>query len=218
MGVGKTTIGAGLAARLGRPLRDSDLDLEAARQIRGRELAQQDGVEALHRWEAEHLRGALADDEPAVIAAAASVVEDRACREALAGAFVVWLRASARTLAGRLSPADHRRSLVGGTGTGTGTGTGSGAEAALEALAALEARRDPLFRQVADVAVDAGGAAPDEVAQAVLRTLPPDLQRIGAPADLGGGPEEAGWAVPDDVRSTGRAPGAEPRRHRHSRR
>ena len=44
MGVGKTTIGAGLAARLGRPLRDSDRDLQAAQNIRGRELARRDGV------------------------------------------------------------------------------------------------------------------------------------------------------------------------------
>ena len=201
MGVGKTTIGAGLAARLGRPLRDSDRDLQAAQNIRGRELARRDGVEALHRWEAEHLLGALDDEEPAVVAAAASVVDDPACREALADAFVVWLQAPARILVSRLSPADHRRPVVAG-------GPGAGADAALEAYETLEARRDPLFRQVADATVDAGGAAPDEVVPVVLDTLPPGLRLIGSdPADQGGGPEEAGWALTDDVRSPGRTPG-----------
>lgn len=198
MGVGKTTIGAGLADRLGRPLRDSDLDLQAARHVRGRELAQSDGVEALHRWEAEHLRRALDDHEPAVIAAAASAVDDPACRAALADAFVVWLRAPARILAGRMSPTDHRRSLVAG---------GSAPDPVLDALATLEARRDPLFRQVADIEVDAAGAPSDQVALTVLHALPPGLQLIGEPADRGGGPEEAGWAVTDDVRSPGRAAG-----------
>jgi shikimate kinase len=204
MGVGKTTIGAGLAARLGRPLRDSDRDLEAAQNIRGRELARRDGVEALHRWEAEHLLGALDGEEPVVIAAAASVVDDAACREALVDAFVVWLRAPARTLVTRMQPSDHRRSVVAGGTAGSGTGAG----AALEALEALEARRNPLFREVADASVDAGGSAPDQVTLAIVDILPPGLRLIGSdPADQGGGPKEAGWVVPDDVRSPGRTPG-----------
>ena len=95
MGVGKSSVGRGVAEALGRPLRDSDDDLAAERGIRGRELAATEGVDALHAWEAEHLLRSLASAEPSVIAAAASVVDDPRAAAALAEPFVVWLRAPA---------------------------------------------------------------------------------------------------------------------------
>src|SRR4029450_13513392 len=73
MAVGKSTVGRGLAARLGRPFRDSDADLGATGGGTGRGLAEREGVEALHRWEAGHLLTALEGSQPAVVAAAASV-------------------------------------------------------------------------------------------------------------------------------------------------
>src|SRR4030095_2586248 len=102
MAVGKSTVGRALAARLRRPFRDSDEDLEAARGVTGRELAQREGVDALHRWEAKHLQAALAGTQPAVVAAAASVVDDDASLAALREPFVVWLRAPAAVLAQRI--------------------------------------------------------------------------------------------------------------------
>src|ERR671911_539129 len=95
MAVGKTTVGWRVAVSLRRPLRDSDIDLEAARGTSGRELAERDGTAALHRWEADHLLRALASPEPQVVAAAASVVDDDRCLHALAAPFVAWLRAPA---------------------------------------------------------------------------------------------------------------------------
>ena len=55
MAVGKSTVGEALAGRTGRPLRDSDRDLAEAEGLTGRQFARAKGVEALHRWEAEHL-------------------------------------------------------------------------------------------------------------------------------------------------------------------
>lgn len=179
MGVGKTTVGAGLAARLGRRLRDSDADLRASQHIRGRELAARDGVNALHRWEARHLLDALAAPEPAVIAAAASVVDDPRCRRALEAPFVVWLRAPARTLAARMSPSDHRRPLAAPGGAGD-------AGQPLAALEGLEAERAPRFAAVADLEVDCAGVGPDDVVLAIVEGLPPDVQRIGGRPDLPG--------------------------------
>jgi shikimate kinase len=202
MGVGKSTIGAGLAARLGRPLRDSDADLAATRGLRGRELAAREGVEALHRWEIGHLRRALSSAEPAVIAAAASVIDDPGCRAALGGAYVVWLRAPAPTLAARLSPGDHRRPL-------TAPGGPTGARDVVEAVAAVEARRAPRYRAVADLVVDTSGATPEEVALRVFGALPDGLARIGARAGTPtGGPHDLPRpARRQGVRSRGRAPG-----------
>jgi shikimate kinase len=164
MAVGKSTVGRALAARLGRPFRDSDDDLEATRGLTGRALAGREGVEALHRWEAEHLLTALAETRPAVVAAAASVVDNPACLAALQEPFVVWLRAPAAVLAQRMAdgaPADdHRRPLGDST-----------------AVAELEARRAGRFDAVADLTIDtvAGGKAtsPDAIVAMILSALQP---------------------------------------------
>lgn len=152
MGVGKTTVGAEVARRLGRPLRDSDGDFRASDR-NARELAERQGVEALHRLEADLLLDALASPTPAVIAAAASVVEDPRVIEALRGQLVVWLTAPPELLVGRLASADHRRDL----------GTDPAA-----ALARLAAERDPGYRAVADATLDVGGQSPEQLAGAIV--------------------------------------------------
>jgi shikimate kinase len=159
MAVGKSTIGRALAARLGRPFRDSDDDLEATQGLTGRALAERDGVDALHRWEAEHLRAALAGTRPAVVAAAASVVEDDASLAALREPFVVWLRAPAAILAQRIADGthadDHRRQLGDAT-----------------AVAELEDHRAGRFAAVADLTIDtvADGTttSPDAIVATIL--------------------------------------------------
>jgi shikimate kinase len=165
MGVGKSTIGRKVAVLTGRPLRDSDDDLEAERGIRGKELAAAEGVDALHRWEADHLLSSLRSGRPSVIAAAASVVDVADAVEALDDAFVVWLRAPVEVLAGRIRRDDHRRDLNGDT------------EAR---LAELEARRHDLYAAVADVAVDSDGAEPDAVVRAIADELPGGVTHPGS--------------------------------------
>jgi shikimate kinase len=166
MAVGKSTVGRALAARLDRPFRDSDADLEATRGLTGRALAKRGGVDALHRWEAEHLLAALAGTRPVVVAAAASVVDDVACLAALRAPFVVWLRAPAPVLAQRMADGvragDHRRTLGG---------------ASASAVAELEARRADRFAAVADLTIDtaAGGTTtgPDAIVATILAALQP---------------------------------------------
>jgi shikimate kinase len=212
MGVGKSTIGAGLAARLGRPLRDSDADLQATRHIRGRELAAREGVDALHRWEAEHLLRAVGSPEPSVVAAAASVVDDPRVREALRRPFVVWLRAPARALAARMSPSDHRRPLAAAGSEGAaGTAGAPAPDGAIEAVEALEAERGPRYASVADLEVDTGGVLPDDVVLTVLDALPPGLQRVGrapGPPEANARPRAPGSGAAAGVRSPGRAHGS----------
>src|SRR4029453_8618639 len=83
MGVGKTTVGAVVAHRLGRQLVDSDLRIEALTGRTVRQILDADGVAEMRRVEAAALFDALTDAEPRVIAAAAGVVLDPDNRDRL---------------------------------------------------------------------------------------------------------------------------------------
>lgn len=156
MGVGKSTVGRRVAGLLGRPLRDSDVDLRTAWRLSGRDLADRDGVAELHRWEADHLLGALRSPEPVVVAAAASVVDDDRCMRALAAPFVVWLRARPRTLVRRLAGDRERRRL--------------GPDPA-SASSDLTDRRGSRYAAVADLVVDVDEPTPDAVAATIVAVL-----------------------------------------------
>jgi shikimate kinase len=147
-----------LAAALHRPFVDNDAQLLARTGATAAELAARDGVDAMHAAEADALLAALDASEPSVIAAAASTIADSVARTALRrDAFVVWLRAAPATLAARLP--------------GSATRPFSNEQPA--ALVAEQAReRDPLFEQVADLAVASDRSTPAAVVAQVLEKLP----------------------------------------------
>jgi shikimate kinase len=155
MGVGKTTVGRVLAARLGRDLIDSDARIEALTGRTVKQILAEDGLGAMRRYEADALFDALDDDEPRVIAAAAGVVLDPSNRKRLddADADVVWLIADPATLAPRTATRDHRPWLEGDP-----VGT----------LAKMQADRDAFYREVADRSVVVDGLTPDEIADRIV--------------------------------------------------
>jgi len=155
MGAGKSTVATALGARLSWPVRDSDADIEALTGRTGRSLAADpaEGVEALHRLEEAVLLGALAAEQPTVIAAAGWVVESPRCRAAMARrAEVIWLDVPVDVLAARMATGQHRRSM------------------SLADLEATAAHRGPLFAAVADFRLDAGEPA-EKVAVAANTAL-----------------------------------------------
>lgn len=111
MAVGKTTIGRALAEVLGMPFLDSDTEIAARTGRTGRQIAAADGVATLHRLEREVFVAALTHATPAVVAAAASVVDDPELVALLGDHHCVWLRADDAVLDQRRSSADHRRDL-----------------------------------------------------------------------------------------------------------
>jgi len=112
MGAGKTAVGEELARRLGFTFSDSDRTILAGTGKTAREIQEEADADVapLHALEARHLLDALGSPGPAVIGAAASVVENESCRSALQApsAFCIWLRATPETLATRFASGPHR--------------------------------------------------------------------------------------------------------------
>ena len=137
MGVGKTTVGSLLAARLGYAFWDNDQALEAATGTTAAELQSERGQLELHKAEDALLHEALQTPAQTVYAAAASVVLNP---QVLGGAFTVWLRESVSKE--ELNIADsgqHHRPLP------------ADAAAFLEQLGRA---RTPAYTRVADAIVD----------------------------------------------------------------
>ena len=159
MGVGKSTVGAVLAARLGWAFRDSDTDILAATGLTVRELRDRDGVDSMHAREARHLLDALAGAEPSVTAAAASVVDVPDCLIALRSpdVFVVWLQAAPELLADRFDSSDAHRPAYG--------------DSTEEFLARQLVARGSALASVADLTVDVAKRTPAEITDVVMEAL-----------------------------------------------
>jgi shikimate kinase len=146
MGAGKTTVGDLLAARLDRPHRDSDRDIESMMGRTGREIAAIDGVDDLHRLEEQVLLDALESTEPCIVSAAGWIIESPRCRTAIERtALAVWLRLSPEDLRSRMDQGTHRRDLPN------------------DELTRLLERREPLLLETADVVIDAASPPGDIV-------------------------------------------------------
>jgi shikimate kinase len=157
MATGKTSVGERVADALGARFLDSDTYVESRTGRTVRELFESEGEAAFRVEEAAALAAALAEPGRVVIAAAGGIVLDPVNRERLGqvregGGHVVWLTAPTDVLAGRVSPDDHRPLLE---------------DDAAATLARLSDEREPLYRDLADIVVDAS-APLDEVVATVL--------------------------------------------------
>jgi shikimate kinase len=150
MGSGKSSLGRRLATALGREMFDSDVTIQSKTGRSGRQIAESEGVPALHELEQSALLEALDRVEPSVIAAAASVVDDPSTREKLEDVFCVWVRADAGILEERTAPKSHRRTV-----------------ATSEHLET----RNSIYSDLADLVVDTGSSSADETAERVLAQL-----------------------------------------------
>lgn len=146
MGVGKTTVGRLVADRMDMPFYDCDAQIEEITGRTSREIARSDGVPALHALELSVLLSAL-EIAPAVIAAAASVVDSEAGRDAIRGATCVWIDRVPDVTA--RPGEDHRRSV--------------------DADEHLERRR-PVYQDLADLVLTGPGTA-EEYANRLVEFL-----------------------------------------------
>src|SRR4051812_11179742 len=159
MASGKSTTARRLADRLGWTWRDSDAEILAETGKTVRELREIEGIEAMHKREHAALLHALEDPAPTVISAAASVIDDPACRAAMADArvAVVWLHGDPKVLAARFKSNDDHRPSYG--------------ESVEAFLAEQAARREPLVPTIGAHVIDVDHLSREEVFERVLAAL-----------------------------------------------
>jgi shikimate kinase len=146
-------VGALLAERCGWRYVDNDEDVRTLTAQEPTEVISAGGEAELHAAEAAAFLRALEDPRPVVIAAAAAVVLDVTCAEAIdRQAFVVYLRARPETLRRRI-------------------GTGAGRRRDATDLAWLEARdreRDAVYRSLATLTLDVDDLSAEQVVDRVV--------------------------------------------------
>jgi shikimate kinase len=174
---GKTSVGEILARKLGRNFVDLDglLEEEAGRSIQ--DLVAAEGWERFREMEGS-LIASVCHRHGLVIATGGGAVTRAGNVETLKRrGFVVWLKGDAEVLRSRMA-VEERSGRIRPTLSGT------------DPLAEIEevlAARNPLYQGAADLVVDTTARSLDEVAEEILRNLPPGFSaeesREGVSAD-----------------------------------
>jgi shikimate kinase len=154
MGAGKTTVGGLLAARLGIPFTDSDLEVERRAGKHVRQIFADDGEPAFRQLEHEVIAELLRGDQK-VLALGGGAASHDVTRSLLAAVPVVYLRVSYAEAMNRVG-GDQGRPML-----------------ARSDVAALHAERGPLYESVATLTIDVDGRSPDHLAQDILTLLGP---------------------------------------------
>ncbi|MDH6227927.1 shikimate kinase [Streptomyces sp. MJP52] len=158
MGVGKSTVGALLAQRLGVAYRDTDDDIVAAEGRAISEIFVDDGEERFRVLEKAAVRTALAEHE-GVLALGGGAILDADTRALLTGHLVVYLSMDVEE-ATRRTGLNVARPLL-------------AVNPRKQWRELMEARRH-LYTEVARVVVPTDARTPEEVAEAVLDALEKD--------------------------------------------
>jgi shikimate kinase len=153
-GSGKSTIAGLLAARLGKPHRDTDIDIENAAGKPISDIFVDSGEAHFRRLERAAVVAALTSDD--VVSLGGGAVLDADTRADLAGHVVVYLEVSLGEAAKRVGLGVARPLLLGNVRT------------QLKNL--MDARR-PLYVEVAKLVVQTDGRTPEDIADEIAGQL-----------------------------------------------
>jgi shikimate kinase len=157
MGAGKTTVGRRLAELRGLQFADSDLEVEQRTGVDIPFIFEKEGESGFRKREKQVI-AELSAGQGLVLATGGGAVLDGDTRRHLAGrGFVVYLRASIDHQLRRTGRTDSRPLLQAGDPR--------------ETLERLFAVRDPLYREIADLVLDADGANARNLAQDISRQV-----------------------------------------------
>lgn len=165
MGSGKSSIGRLLAARLERAFVDLDACIEAEAGMSIALIFANEGEAGFRARERRALAVELSRGTPGVIATGGGAILDDASRRALQGVgTVVYLQVDPAVQLQRLQ-GDLTRPLLATEDPG-------------QRLADLQAVREPLYREVADVAFDTTHQSPDAAAASLADLLAASSERV----------------------------------------
>lgn len=157
-GVGKTTVGRALAARLGIEFIDLDAVIEAGDGRAVARIFEAEGEEFFRRLEHLALREVAARTKRYVCATGGGVVEREENVAWLRRAGnIVWLQGSNSTLKRRLENDARRPALLG--------------KSVVSELAALLRRRGPRYRALADFSIRCGRDTPAQIAARIASRI-----------------------------------------------
>ena len=161
MGAGKTTVGKRLAKRHGLPFLDTDHEIERRCGASIPTIFDLEGEEGFRRREAKVLADAMSLSGHVITTGGGAIMLDEN-RQALASGFVIYLDADPEQLWHRLKTDTSRPLLL-------------KSEDPRATLAALHAKRDPLYRSVADLVVPTTRAS----VSVVMRSIENGLKQAG---------------------------------------
>ncbi|UFN48203.1 3-dehydroquinate synthase [Roseomonas sp. OT10] len=168
-GVGKSSIGRRLAARMGLPFLDADAEIEAAAGMPIAEIFARYG-EAHFRDGERRVIARILSGPPVVLATGGGAFVEPRTRQAIRtlGATSVWMRCRLPVLVKRISGREHRPLFHG--------------RDVMEVLNDLSRRRNPLYAE-ADLVIDCTDDSPDEMTSRLEDLLaahhPPARLRVG---------------------------------------
>ena len=162
-GVGKSSVGPELAARLGWTCVDADVEIanRAGKSIP--EIFAQEGEPAFRRWEVDVLNDLLHRDRLVIAAGGGAVMNVLTCRVMREAGPVVWLQASLETIWSRIGPS---------------LSTGGPRPALTEhdprtEVEMLLQQRDPVYAETASLIVSTDGRTVTAIVDDILAHLPP---------------------------------------------
>lgn len=156
MGAGKTSVGRLLAQKLGLPFIDADSEIEQAAQATISEIFERDG-EAVFRSGERRVIARLLEGPLCVLATGGGAfMSDETRGKIHERAISIWLRAELDLLVRRVGRRRDRPLLNTGNPRDT--------------LAKLLEVRSPIYGE-ADITVESGDQAPEQVAEAVIAAL-----------------------------------------------
>jgi shikimate kinase len=174
---GKTSVGEILARELGRDFLDLDrmLEEEAGRSIP--DLVAAEGWDGFREREGRLIAAACLRDGLVIATGGGAVTRTENVENLKRSGFLVWLKGEAEALRSRMA-GEERSGRVRPTLSGTDP---------LTEIEEVLAARSPLYQGAADLMVDTTAQSLDEIAEEILRNLPPGFaaeeSREGVSAD-----------------------------------
>jgi shikimate kinase len=172
MGVGKSSIGRRVAARLAIPFVDADTEIEKAAGMSVADIFAHHGEPDFRKGEARVI-ARLLENGPQVLATGGGAFMNPNTRDAIrAKAVSIWLKADLEVLLRRLSKRKNERPLL-------------QTDDPAETLRALLAEREPIYAQ-ADLTVYSHEVAHDSIVAVIMTALASFLQATPAPSEKAG--------------------------------